>query len=87
MIPVHFPTYDWLKGPRRDDDRARTHRTVTIMQYINGSRKRRIAGGSGTKVEDINQFLREFHQMQKLMKRMGGKKMRGMGAMGGLFKG
>lgn len=38
---------------------------------LNGDRKRRIAKGSGTQVEDLNQFLREFNEMQKLMKRMG----------------
>jgi len=49
---------------------------------LNGGRKRRVAGGSGTQVEEINQFLREFFEMQKLMKRFGGGKMRGMS---GLF--
>ncbi|MGB1110398.1 MAG: signal recognition particle protein [Gammaproteobacteria bacterium] len=49
---------------------------------INGSRKRRIAGGSGTKVQDINKLLKQFTQMQKMMKKVskGGLKnmMRGM---------
>ncbi len=40
---------------------------------INPSRKRRIAAGSGNKVEDVNRLLRQFEQMQKLMKMMGGK--------------
>jgi len=35
---------------------------------IGGSRRRRIAKGSGTKPQDINQLLNQFHQMQKLMK-------------------
>ncbi|MDE5564963.1 MAG: signal recognition particle protein, partial [Oscillospiraceae bacterium] len=35
---------------------------------INPSRKRRIAAGSGTKVEDVNRLLKQFEQMQKLMK-------------------
>ena len=62
---------------------------------INPSRKRRIAAGSGMKVEDVNRLLRQFEQMQKMMKQMGGKKgkrrrgmfppmnMGGMGGMGG----
>lgn len=52
---------------------------------LNGGRKRRVTAGSGTKVEDLNQFLREFQEMQKLMKRFSGKgAMRGMaGLMGG----
>ncbi len=56
---------------------------------LNGSRRRRIALGSGTSVEELNQFMREFDQMQKFMKQMSGKKMRGLasmlgGKMGGL---
>ncbi len=38
---------------------------------INGSRRRRIAAGSGTTVQEVNQLLREFEQMRKLMKSMG----------------
>lgn len=41
---------------------------------VNPSRKRRIAAGSGTKVEDVNRLLKQFDQMQKLMKQVGGKK-------------
>ena len=39
-------------------------------EIINPSRKRRIAAGSGTKVEDINRLLRQFEQMQKMMKQL-----------------
>jgi signal recognition particle subunit SRP54 len=50
---------------------------------INPSRKRRIANGSGSKVEDVNRLLKQFEQMQKMMKQMGkgkGKgKFKGMG--------
>ncbi len=42
---------------------------------INPSRKRRIAAGSGTKVEDVNRLLKQFEQMQKMMKQLGGGKM------------
>ena len=38
---------------------------------INPSRKRRIAMGSGTKVEDVNRLLKQFEQMQKMMKQLG----------------
>jgi signal recognition particle subunit SRP54 len=38
---------------------------------IRGSRKRRIAAGSGTQVQDINRLLKQFVQMQKMMKRLG----------------
>ncbi|HSJ72205.1 MAG TPA: signal recognition particle protein [Acidimicrobiia bacterium] len=39
---------------------------------INGSRKRRIAAGSGTKPQDVNGVLRQFSQAQKMMKAMAG---------------
>ncbi|MBT2970115.1 MAG: signal recognition particle protein [Candidatus Thiodiazotropha sp. (ex Ctena orbiculata)] len=49
---------------------------------IKGSRKRRIAAGSGTQVQDVNKLLKQFMQMQKMMKKMKGggmkKMMRGM---------
>ena len=50
---------------------------------INGSRKRRIANGSGTRVQDVNKLLKQHTQMSKMMKKMskkGGmqKMMRGM---------
>lgn len=40
---------------------------------INPSRKRRIAAGSGTRVEDVNRLLKQFDQMQKMMKQLGKK--------------
>ena len=49
---------------------------------IKGSRKRRIAGGSGTQIQDVNRLLKQFTQMQKMMKKMKGggmaKMMRGL---------
>ncbi len=64
---------------------------------IKGSRKRRIALGSGTQIQDVNKLLKQFTQMQKMMKKMSGKggmkkmmgKMKGMmppgmGGMGGM---
>ncbi|MBQ4050903.1 MAG: signal recognition particle protein [Oscillospiraceae bacterium] len=38
---------------------------------INPSRKRRIAAGSGTRVEDVNRLLKQFDQMKQMMKKMG----------------
>ncbi len=43
----------------------------TRPDIVNGSRRRRIALGSGTTVQEVNQLLAQFKQMQKLMKRMG----------------
>ncbi|HEX9803312.1 MAG TPA: signal recognition particle protein, partial [Gammaproteobacteria bacterium] len=39
---------------------------------IKGGRKRRIAAGSGTQVQDVNRLLKQFTQMQKMMKKMSG---------------
>ena len=54
---------------------------------INGSRRQRIAQGSGVKIVDVNQLLKQFQQMQKMMKMMKGggakKMMRQMAAMRG----
>jgi signal recognition particle subunit SRP54 len=40
-------------------------------QILNGSRKKRIAKGSGTSVEEINRMLRQYGQMRKLMRKAG----------------
>ena len=37
---------------------------------MNGSRKRRIAQGSGTSVQDVNKLLKQFRDMSDMMKRM-----------------
>ena len=55
---------------------------------ISGSRKRRIAAGSGSQIQDIGRVLKQHKQMQKMMKKVSGKGgmaklMRGMGGMGG----
>jgi signal recognition particle subunit SRP54 len=47
------------------DERRKQH-------IINGSRKKRIAKGSGTSVEEINRLLKQFVQMQKILKSLGG---------------
>ena len=67
-------------------------------EIIKGSRKRRIAAGSGTQIQDVNRLLKQFTQMQKMMKKMSGggmkkmmRNMKGMmppggpGGMGGMF--
>ena len=44
-------------------------------QLIKGSRKRRIANGSGTNIQDVSKVLKEFTQMQKMMRKFKGKGM------------
>lgn len=72
-----------------------TYKERRIPKIIVGSRKRRIAMGSGTQIQDVNRLLKQFDQMQKMMKkftkpgglsqmmrRFGGK---GMGGLKDLF--
>ena len=40
-------------------------------EVINGSRRKRIARGSGTSVQEVNQLLRQYAQMRKMFKSMG----------------
>ena len=69
---------------------------------IKGSRRRRIALGSGTQVQDVNKLLKQFDEMQRMMKKMrkggmakmmrgmqglmGGGGLGGLGGLGGMFK-
>jgi signal recognition particle subunit SRP54 len=83
-----------LKGVDIDDDAFKgieaiidsmTQDERTKPQILNSSRKKRIAKGSGTTVQEVNQLLKQFNQMSKMMKMMqggGGKNM--MRMMGGM---
>jgi signal recognition particle subunit SRP54 len=46
---------------------------------VNGSRRKRIAKGSGTSVQDINRLLKNYTQVMKMMKKLNKGGMRGMG--------
>ena len=67
-----------LKGAVDEKQMARTEAIVLSMtkeertypNVINGSRRRRIATGSGTSVEDVNRLLKQFDQMKKMMRDM-----------------
>jgi signal recognition particle subunit SRP54 len=83
-------------------DEGKLKRSIAIIQsmsprerrrpeIIHGERRKRIAKGSGTKVEEVNQVLRTHEQMKKMMKRMtsgkrrgGGMGMPGMPGLGGM---
>jgi signal recognition particle subunit SRP54 len=52
-------------GSMTPDERRKQH-------IINGSRRKRIAKGSGTTVEEVNRLLKQFVQMQKMLKQLGG---------------
>ena len=47
---------------------------------INGSRRKRIAQGSGTSVQDINKLLKNYNQVMKMIKKINKGGMRGFGA-------
>ena len=89
-----------MKGLKVDEKQmARTEAIILSMtpyerehpNVIAASRKKRIAAGSGTKVEDVNRLLKSFEQMQKLIKQFSGpgmgKKMKRMARGFGGFKG
>ncbi|MCD8055320.1 MAG: signal recognition particle protein [Clostridiales bacterium] len=71
-----------LKGAKIDE-KALAHTEAIILSMtprererpdiINSSRKKRIAAGSGTRVEEINRLLKQFEMMKKMMKQMTGK--------------
>ena len=69
-----------LKGAEIDDDdlkpieaiiRSMTFEERRQPQIINGSRRTRIASGSGTTVGDVNRLVKQFNEMQKMMKKLG----------------
>ncbi len=70
---------DAVKAKVNDKDMRRLVAIVNSMtpaerrvpDVIRGSRKRRIAAGSGTQVQDVNRLLKQFDQMQQMMKRLG----------------
>ncbi|HVU23482.1 MAG TPA: signal recognition particle protein [Opitutus sp.] len=63
-----------------DKQMARTEAIIKSMtpqerrkpELLNGSRRKRIADGSGTKIVEVNQLLKQFQQMQQMMKMMKG---------------
>jgi signal recognition particle subunit SRP54 len=67
------------EGPEAEAELKRIEAIISSMSkaeraeptLINGSRRKRIAAGSGTKVADVNQLLKQFAEMQKVMKQMG----------------
>ncbi len=78
--------------PDQVKNRVNDKQTVSMIAIINsmtpqerrfpdvirGSRKKRIAAGSGTKIQDINRMVKQFSQMQRMMKKFGKGGMKGM---------
>lgn len=72
MKSVEAIVYSMTPGERRNPD------------ILNGSRRRRIALGSGTSAQQVNQLLNQFRQMKKMMKQISSGKM--PGGMPGMFR-
>lgn len=78
-----------VKGQVNDKDFGKLEAIINSMtagerqrpDIIKGSRKRRIAAGSGTQIQDVNRLLKQFTQMQKMMKKVS------KGGLGNLMKG
>jgi signal recognition particle subunit SRP54 len=89
MIPGMSQLKGQMEPDVTDDQVKRIESIIQSMtpgerhdpRVINASRKRRIARGSGRTVQDVNQLLREFRSMQRMMKQMTG----GRGGMAGLL--
>lgn len=75
------------KAPSADQADGQIRRQVAIIDsmtpkerrqpgVIDGSRRRRIAAGAGVQVQDVNRLLKQFLEMQKMMKAMKGGKLR-----------
>ena len=98
-ILAQIPGGAGLKNVQMDEKAmARTEAIILSMtpkerenpNIIGASRKKRIANGSGVRVEDVNRLLKSFDQMKAMMKQFSGpgagkklKRMRGMGGFGG----
>ncbi len=78
------------RGQVDDQQLARVEAIINSMtarerrnhQLINGQRRKRIAKGSGTSVEDVNRLLKQFVQMKRMLKQIGG--LAGLGPKKGL---
>lgn len=92
MLPSIGPFSGMQKAADKVDDKqitrveaiinSMTAKERTHHEIINGSRRKRIARGSGTSVQEVNQLLRQYAQMRKMFKDMGkasfGRKLAGM---------
>lgn len=92
MLPSIGPFANMQKAADKVDDKQlnRVEAIINSMtqqerehhEVINGSRRKRIARGSGTSVQEVNQLLRQYAQMRKMFKDMGkasfGRKLAGM---------
>ena len=95
MVPGMNKLSQGLTPDVTDRQMRRTEAIISSMtagerrnpKLLNGSRKRRVAAGSGTSVQEVNQLLVQFRQMQRMMKQLSGnKRQRGLANLLGGFK-
>jgi signal recognition particle subunit SRP54 len=80
MIPGMSSVKELAENAPDEKEMARVEAIINSMtveerrkqHIINGSRRKRIAKGSGTSVEEVNRLLKQFVQMQKMLKSLGG---------------
>jgi signal recognition particle subunit SRP54 len=75
---------DKLIGRQEAIIRSMTKKERLNPKVLNGSRRRRIAEGSGTTVPDVNRVLKQFKQMSQMMKKVGKMGKNGMMRSGGM---
>ena len=78
---------DKLIGRQEAIIRSMTKKERVNPKVLNGSRRRRIADGSGTSVQDVNRVLKQFKQMSQMMKKAGKMGKKGMMRGGGMLPG
>ncbi len=89
MLPAGTPGAKEVDGFAADHQLRRTQAILGSMtlqerrrpEVLNGSRKRRVAAGSGTTVQEVNQVLRQYQQMRKLFKQVGKRGLGGLPSM------
>lgn len=78
MIPGAGKMAQQIDNEKADKEMSRVEAIILSMtkeervnsEIINGSRRKRIAAGSGTSVEDVNKLIQQFDMMKKMMKKM-----------------
>ena len=94
MLPGMAKMKDQLASANLDERVIKRQRAIILSMtrqerrnpdILKASRKKRIAAGSGTRVEDINRLLKQHRQMADMMKAMGGAKRGPMGKMAQMF--
>jgi signal recognition particle subunit SRP54 len=94
MLPGVAKMKDQIASANLDERVFKRQRAIILSMtpqerrnpdILKASRKKRIAAGSGTKVEEINRLLKQHRQMADMMKQMGGAKRSPMGRMGSML--